>query len=107
MKRIDGTVRLLIGLSWILSTAAVLVCVLVVLLPWRGARIRVCNFYGQTVSPVGLWLCKADVTYIDRQRIDEYKPAIFVSELPLIGLESLRATLFRLFPRPPRKPVMR
>jgi len=65
--------------SWLLGTAAVLVCVLVVLLPWRGARIRVCNYYGQTVSPVGLWLCKADVTYVDRQRIDEYKPAIFVS----------------------------
>lgn len=79
MKRIDGTVRFLLGLSWILSSAAILVCVLVVLLPWRGARIRVCNLYGKTVSPFILWVCKADVNYVNRARIDELKPAIFVS----------------------------
>jgi len=79
VKRIEGTARFLIGGAWILSTAAVLVCVLLFLLPWRGARIRVCNFYGHTVSPFILWICKADVRYHHRERIDTSKPAIFVS----------------------------
>ena len=79
MRKIEGTVRLLLGLAWVLGTSSVLVLLLIVLLPFRGARIRLCNVYGKIVSPPILWIVRARVTWHGRERIDRVKPAIYIS----------------------------
>lgn len=79
MKKIDGILRLGLGLSWVLGTAALLLVVLVLLLPWRGARIKACNYYGHWMSPVLLWMVRAKPQILNREIIDRAKPAIYIS----------------------------
>lgn len=79
MTRVINAIRFGLGLLWVLATSSVLVTLLLFLLPWRGARIRLCNMYGKFVSPFVLWMCKANVVYHDRERIDQQHPAIYIS----------------------------
>ncbi|MCP4804459.1 MAG: 1-acyl-sn-glycerol-3-phosphate acyltransferase [Proteobacteria bacterium] len=79
MTRIVNAVRFGLGLSWVLATSSVLVTMLIFMLPFRGARIRLCNMYGKFVSPFVLWMCKANVVYHDLDRVDASHPAIYIS----------------------------
>ncbi len=79
MRKLEGIVRMVLGVAWVLGTSSVLVLVLLVLLPFRGARIRVCNVYGKIVSPPILWIARANLTWHDRERIELHKPALYIS----------------------------
>ena len=79
MKRAFDLLRLLLGIGFVLMTSAVLIGLLICFLPWRKARITICNAYGHFISPVVLKLARARVKFEDRHLIDEAKPAIYVS----------------------------
>lgn len=79
MTRLVNAIRFGLGLGWLLSTSAVLVTLLLFLLPFRGARIRLCNRYGKFVSPFILMMCKADVVYHGLEKVDASHPAIYIS----------------------------
>ncbi len=79
MRKLEGIVRLTLGLTWVLGTSAVLVLILLFLLPFRGARVRVCNVYGKIVSPPILWVVRANLTWHRRELIEQNKPAIYIS----------------------------
>jgi 1-acyl-sn-glycerol-3-phosphate acyltransferase len=55
------------------------ILVLLVLLPWRVARIRVCNFYGKTVGRAITILAGVNVRVSNRQGLDASMPAIYVA----------------------------
>ncbi len=66
-----GFVLLAVG-----STLTLLVALL--LLPWRIARIRLCNFYGKTIGRGITSLAGATLQVSHRERLDGSMPAIFV-----------------------------
>jgi len=68
-----------LGISWVLGTASILVLMLLFLLPWRGARIRLCNHYGRLMSPVVLWVVRARVQIFGKEHLVDAPPAIYVS----------------------------
>lgn len=54
--------------------------VLILLLPFRGLRIKLCNCYGKFVgSNVARFLLGCKVVFKDRQKINENKPAIYIT----------------------------
>lgn len=79
MRKIVGAIRLSLGICWVLGTASILVVLLLILLPWRGARIRLCNHYGRFMSPVVLWIVRARVEIIGKEHLIDAPPAIYVS----------------------------
>lgn len=79
MRKLEGIIRLSLGISWVLGTASILVLMLLFLLPWRGARIRLCNHYGRLMSPVVLWVVRARVQIIGKEHLVDAPPAIYVS----------------------------
>lgn len=79
MRKLDGIIRLTLGLSWVFLTSSLLLTLLVLFLPFRGIRIRLCNIYGHLMSPVVLWITRAKVRVDDKSRMNAHHPAIFVS----------------------------
>lgn len=79
MARIKSWFKLFVGMT-VMGVTAVIVCtVLLVLLPFRGARIRLCNRTSHVVGPFLLWMggCKTPIT--GKEHLDPKRPAIYVS----------------------------
>jgi 1-acyl-sn-glycerol-3-phosphate acyltransferase len=76
---IGSWLRLILGFLVISTAALVLVIVDLLLLPWRGLRIRAGNLYGKVVGPVVVGLAGARVKVAHRERLDTSAPAIYVS----------------------------
>jgi lysophosphatidate acyltransferase len=79
VRKLEGIIRLSLGISWVLGTASILVLMLLFLLPWRAARIRLCNHYGRLMSPLVLWVVRARVQIIGKEHLVDAPPAIYVS----------------------------
>jgi 1-acyl-sn-glycerol-3-phosphate acyltransferase len=52
---------------------------LVLLLPWRMARIRFCHITGRAIAPFFVWVMGCRVELHGREHIDKGSPAIFLS----------------------------
>lgn len=79
MKRIKSWLKLLVGMSALGLTAAVVCTLLVLLLPFRSLRIRTCNVAAHLVGPFLMWMggCRTPVS--GREHLDSRRPAIYVS----------------------------
>lgn len=78
-RRLASIVRLTVGFVFVSLCSIVTLLVAVLLLPSRVLRIKLCNAYGKVVGPVILWLAGATPHVTGRERIAEYRPAIYVS----------------------------
>lgn len=63
---------------WALLCTVPAVLAFLVLIPWRGARIRVGNLYAKTACWVGMWLFSMPVTVVNAERLGA-EPAIYVA----------------------------
>ena len=79
MKKAFDLLRLVTGVSFVLATSGFLMVLLVCFLPWRKARITICNGYGHFISPVILFLIRARIRFEGREILNQAKPAIYVS----------------------------
>lgn len=52
---------------------------LVLLLPFRIARIKACNYYGKTVGRAMTWVSGSRLTWKGTEHLDASRPAIYVS----------------------------
>ena len=78
-RRIFSIIRLAVGFLLVAVCSTVTLLLALLLLPWRPARVKLCNLYGKFVGRAILWLAGASPVVHDRQRINEYRPAIYVS----------------------------
>jgi 1-acyl-sn-glycerol-3-phosphate acyltransferase len=74
---IGSWLRLILGFLVIATAALVLLIVDLVLLPWRGLRIRAGNLYGKIVGPIVVRLAGTKVKVAHPERL--HGPAIYVS----------------------------
>lgn len=79
MNTLSSAFRVAVGLVYMAVAVAVFFTLCLLLLPWRRARIRVCNVFGHVTGPVILWLAGARVKGADRERMRAAFPAIYVS----------------------------
>lgn len=76
---LGSLVRFLIGFAWVAFCSTALIPLLLVLLPFRVARIKVCNFYGKVVGRSITWLAGVTPKVAHHERINASMPAIYVS----------------------------
>lgn len=79
MNRVTSLLRVTVGLVYMALAVAVFLVLCTLLLPWRSARIRVCNIFGHITGPFILWLAGARVEGADREKMRRNFPAIYVS----------------------------
>ena len=53
--------------------------ILLMLLPFRSARIKMTNIYARTLAPYILWLMRTEIVVPERQRLHRHFPAIYLS----------------------------
>jgi 1-acyl-sn-glycerol-3-phosphate acyltransferase len=71
--------RFLVGFLLMAVCSTVLIPLLILLLPFRVARIKVCNFYGKVVGRSITALAGVTPVVQHRERLDASMPAIYVS----------------------------
>lgn len=63
-----------------LSIASVMTAlVLLLFLPWRATRVRICNYFGKVMGPTLLWFAGAKPVVRGREILDSGSPAIYVT----------------------------
>ncbi|MCA9566903.1 MAG: 1-acyl-sn-glycerol-3-phosphate acyltransferase [Myxococcales bacterium] len=74
-----GWIRLVVGLVIIgvNTTICMLVCAL--LIPWRVARIKTCNYYGKITGPMVMKVSGCPMTFVGTEHLDAERPAIYIS----------------------------
>lgn len=80
MARLGLLIRVSLGLLFVFGTCLPFLVLATLLLPWRVLRIKLCNGYGKLVgSGLIRLLVRCPLAMSHRERIDELKPAIYVS----------------------------
>lgn len=79
MATLQSLLRMAVGLVYMAVATALFAVLCVVLLPWRAARIRVCNVFGHITGRFILWVAGASVPPGLKDRINPTFPAIYVS----------------------------
>lgn len=79
MNAVSSALRIAVGLVYMALSFVVHAAVLIVLMPFRGVRIRSCNYYGWITGRVITWLTGSPVTVRGREHLDASRPAIYVS----------------------------
>lgn len=79
LQRISTLARWLLGFSCIALFSAPYVIVVLLLLPWRGLRIRCGNIYGKIIGPAMTRIAGTQANINNRQLINSQKPAIYVT----------------------------
>jgi 1-acyl-sn-glycerol-3-phosphate acyltransferase len=79
MRTVTSFLRLAFGFLVVAVWSSLITLVLVLLIPWRVARIKVCNFYGKTVGRTILAVAGATPRVRHRERLDASMPAIYVA----------------------------
>lgn len=78
-RRIFSILRLTVGFLLVAVCSTVTFLLALLLLPWRPARVKLCNYYGKFVGRSIIWLAGATPMVHHRERIEEFRPAIYVS----------------------------
>lgn len=76
---LGSLLRFLFGFTILALASTLITVVLVLLIPSRVARIRVCNFYGKVVGRTITWVAGVTPNVGNRARLDASMPAIYVS----------------------------
>ena len=79
MQTLLSLFRLLIGFVVVMVASTVFIVVALLLIPWRIARIKLCNFYGKVVGRSVAWVAGVTPNVPNRAGIDGSMPAIYVS----------------------------
>jgi 1-acyl-sn-glycerol-3-phosphate acyltransferase len=79
MSRVLSVARLVIGFTFVATTATLWMVVAVLLLPWRVLRIKLCNYYGKIVGYTITRLAGARPAVTHAERLDGSFPAIYVA----------------------------
>lgn len=74
-----GYLKALAGLVYMAVAGTALILALIVLLPSRNLRIRLCNHWGSLTGSLMTWLSGSRVTVEHRERFDGDRPAIYIS----------------------------
>ena len=61
LRRIVSIIRLTVGFLFVSLCASLTILIALLLLPWRAARVKLCNYYGKIVGRVILWLAGVDL----------------------------------------------
>ncbi len=79
MGTVISFLRLAFGFFVVAVGSTVITVLLVLLLPWRVARIKLCNFYGKTVGRAVVAVAGVTPRVQHRERLDGSMPAIYVA----------------------------
>jgi lysophosphatidate acyltransferase len=79
MRAFVSLVRLAIGFALVAVASSVVATLALLLLPWRVARIRLCNLYGKLVGRSITFLAGVRPRVTGRARINAAMPAIYVA----------------------------
>lgn len=79
VNRLTSMLRIGAGLMFLAVMVAGFMVLCLPLLPFRSARIRVCNVFGHATGRLCLWLCSAHVPPDLQQKLQKHHPAIFLS----------------------------
>ncbi|MBI5513659.1 MAG: 1-acyl-sn-glycerol-3-phosphate acyltransferase [Deltaproteobacteria bacterium] len=79
MSRLETWARFTVGLLVTAVLSIITIAVLVLLLPWRHLRIRVCNVYGKVLGRSVLYIAGTTPLVRHHERIAQSYPAIYVS----------------------------
>jgi len=76
---VSSYLRMALGLVYMALSFVIQATVLIVLFPFRGLRIRSCNYYGWVTGRVITWLSGSQVTVKGQEHLDASRPAIYIS----------------------------
>jgi 1-acyl-sn-glycerol-3-phosphate acyltransferase len=76
---VSSYVRVLIGLVYMSIAAPLQMLLMLLLVPWRGARIRLCNYWGWVSGRFVLWLSGSTVHVHHPERVRADRQVIYVS----------------------------
>jgi lysophosphatidate acyltransferase len=80
LSAITGFLRLLLVMLWMILSGLFLIPVLILLLPWRRARIVASNFYGKVLGrSVAEFILGCPITIGHKERLAALRPAIYIS----------------------------
>lgn len=79
MNRLTSVLRLIVGMAYMAVATTIFAVICILLLPWRSARIRVCNVFGHLTGRFVVWLTGARVPPGLKEQIEPTFPAIYVS----------------------------
>ena len=78
-KNIFNHMKIGAGLLLLATSFVVFGVLLILLLPSRVLRIKLCNYYGKTVGRAIVWLARCPVTVEGKEHLDRHRPAIYIS----------------------------
>lgn len=78
MPQLSSLIRICIGLVFVGLVVAVLMILLVPLLPWRVARIRLTNHFASVIGAGVVRIVGCPVTIKGRERLSAAKPALYL-----------------------------
>lgn len=79
MRTLTSFLRLAFGFVAVAVWSTLIIVVLLLLIPWRVARIKVCNFYGKTIGRTIVAVAGVTPVIANRERLDGSMPAIYVA----------------------------
>lgn len=79
MRTVTSMLRLVFGFLAVAVWSTLIIFVLLLLIPWRVARIKVCNFYGKTIGRTIVAVAGVTPNIANRERLDGSMPAIYVA----------------------------
>lgn len=79
LQRISTLTRWLLGFSLIIAVSIPYVLVVLLMLPWRGMRIRSGNLYGKIIGPAVTRVTGTRTKIHNRERLNDQKPAIYIT----------------------------
>lgn len=79
MNRLVSVARFSAGFFLVAVGSVVTSVLLLPLIPWRTARIKLCNFYGKTVGRAVIACAGATPVVVHPERLDGSMPAIYVA----------------------------
>ncbi len=79
MRSLNSILRFSLGFVIVAVGSVLTVAAALPLIPWRTARIRLCNFYGHTVGRAVIACAGADPVVRNRERLNASMPAIYVA----------------------------
>ncbi|MCB9761493.1 MAG: 1-acyl-sn-glycerol-3-phosphate acyltransferase [Alphaproteobacteria bacterium] len=79
MNRITSVARISLGFLLVVVGTIILIPVLVLCLPWRATRVRLCNYWGKIVGRATAWLTLARLEIHHRERLNGSFPAIYIT----------------------------
>jgi len=79
MGQLTSLLRVVGALVCVAGLFVVMMLLLVVLLPWRNARIRVTNAFGTVIGRMVMWWSGCEVTVEGREHVIAGRPAIYAA----------------------------